>query len=128
MANEVIIQSCDIEIGTEEELMKFRFGGIPEGTAAIGDASITFWQKQKAKTGFFSSIGAAAEGRGREILTLTPDMVSVFETVADRRGRLSHYNIVLTDGRRIFFTLTGFDTKEAVKAVARFAELCTHTI
>ena len=96
MANEVIIQSCDIEIGTEEELIKFRFGGIPEGTAALGDASITFWQKQKAKTGFFSSIGAAAEGRGREILTLTPGMVSVFETVTDRRGRLSHYNTVLT--------------------------------
>ena len=120
----MIVQSCNIEIGTEEELAKFRFGGIPEGTAAIEDASITFWQKQKAKTGFFSSIGSAAEGRGREVLTLTPDMVSVFDTVTDRRGRLSHYKIALTDGRKIFFTLTGFDTKEAVSAVGRFAELC----
>ncbi|MBR3397389.1 MAG: hypothetical protein IKG70_06050 [Lachnospiraceae bacterium] len=120
----MIIQSCNIEIGTEEELMQFRFGGIPEGSAMIGDGCITFFQKQKAKTGFFSSIGATMEGRGREILNLTPDMVAAFESVPDRRGRLSHYNIVLTDGRRIFFALTGFDTKEAERAVGRFADLC----
>lgn len=110
----MVSAKCTLNIGSEQEIKKFKFGGAPEGTLEIERDRITFFKKSKAVGLMFGMIGSAIEGKGKEDTVLTRDMIVSWE----KNGGVTR--VSLADGRKAVITFTGLKTKDAQSALENF--------
>ncbi|MBQ3392969.1 MAG: hypothetical protein IJG52_06150 [Lachnospiraceae bacterium] len=111
---------CLYCIGTEEEIAKYRSGGMPEGTIDVYEDKLVFFKKSRTVSMTLGVIGSLLEGKGTEDCTVSKEEVRGCEKAAAPDGSLRHYMVELGDGRKIRILPRGRKSRETEQLLDAF--------
>lgn len=109
--------NCIYRVAPENELNKYEWGGIPEGTVDIYEDRLEFFKKNKMLTMTLGALGSALNGKGK-LDVVVPGYLVRRDTVENKKN---DFRFLLTDGRAVRLTFLGFSLKPDIRdAMFRF--------
>lgn len=105
--NFLFSDNCIYRVAPENELNKYEWGGIPEGTVDIYEDRLEFFKKNKMLTMTLGVLGSALNGKGKPDVVV-PGYLVRRDTV---ENKINDFRFLLTDGRAVRLAFLGFSLK-----------------